>query len=207
MIPDCLNLTALPDLTGWLADYFGESIGVEDPDWEKRGDEIYSRIRTDTASVKQESVLRYNRPLPEDGEIEYEFYHAPGKTTAHPALDLLTFLLEPDGVKVHWLTDAQYERSGLRPDNAATETDNVRGPASLPLKPKDWNRLTLSLKGDRVTLRLNQTEIYAQPLESSNQRIFGLFHYADESDVRVRNVTYSGRWPRTLPESLMQKQH
>jgi hypothetical protein len=207
VIPERLNLTALPDLTGWLADYFGESVGVEDADWDKRGDEIYGRSRTDTPGLKQESVLRYNRPLLEDGEIEYEFYYEPGKTTVHPALDRLTFLLEPDGVKVHWLTDAQYERSGLKPENATSEPDNLRGPSSLPLKIRDWNRLSLSLAGDRVTLRLNQTEIYARTLESGNQRIFGLFHYADESDVRVRHVTYWGRWPGELPESLMVRQH
>ncbi len=122
----------------------------------------------------------------------------------HRALDRLTFLLEADGVKVHWLTNSQYERSGLKPDNASTETESLRGPASLPLKAKDWNRLTLSLAGDRVTARLNQTEIYARTLEPTNQRIFGLFHYADETDVRVRNVTYSGHWPRKLPVSLTQ---
>jgi hypothetical protein len=207
VIPERLNLTALPDLTGWLADYFAESVGVEDPDWDKRGDEIYGRSRTDTPGLKQESVLRYNRPLLEDGEIEYEFYHEPGKTTVHPALDRLTFLLEPDGVKVHWLTDAQYERSELNPANATSEPANLRGPSSLPLKTRDWNRLSLSLVGDRVNLRLNQTEIYARTLESENQRIFGLFHFADDTDVRVRNVTFSGRWPRELPRSLMAQQH
>ena len=39
-------------------------------------------------------------------------------------------------------------------------------------------------------------------LEPENQRTFGFFHYADETQVRVRNVTYHGNWPRVLPESL-----
>jgi len=202
VIPERLNLTALPDLTGWLADYFGELVGVDNADWDKRGDEIQGRLHSDSSGMKLESVLRYNRPLLEDGEIDYEFYYEPGKTMVHPALDRLTLLLEPDGVKMHWLTDAQFERSGLKPNNASTETENLRGPASLPLKPKEWNRLSLSLAGDRVTVRLNQTEIYTRTLEPTNQRIFGLFHYADETDVRVRNVTYSGHWPRQLPGSL-----
>ncbi len=78
VIPERLNLTALPDLTGWLADYFGESVGVDDADWDKRGDEITSRLHTDSPGMKLESVLRYNRPLLEDGEIDYELYYEPG---------------------------------------------------------------------------------------------------------------------------------
>ncbi len=204
VIPERVNLSALSDLTGWLADYYGESVGSNDADWDRRGDEIQGRLRTDSAGMKLESVLRYNRPLLEDGEIDYEFYYEPGKTMVHPAVDRLAFLLEPDGVKIHWLTDAQFDRSGLKPDNTAAEPENARGPASLPLKPKGWNRLTLSLAGDRVTLRLNQVEVYSRLLESTNQRIFGFFHYGDETSVRVRNVVYSGRWPRKLPEALTQ---
>ena len=138
----------------------------------------------------------------EDGEITYEFYYEPGKAMVHPALDRLTFLLEPDGVKIHWMTDAQYDRSGLKPDNATVEPDNRRGPSSLPLKPKDWNRLNLSTSGDRVALRLNGVEIYSRAIEPTNQRIFGLFHELDQTEVRVRSVTYAGQWPRQLPRSV-----
>ena len=56
----------------------------------------------------------------EDGQIAYEFYYEPGKVMVHPALDRLAFLLEPDGVKIHRLTDGAYERTGLTPDNTAT---------------------------------------------------------------------------------------
>jgi hypothetical protein len=57
----------------------------------------------------------------------------------------------------------------------------------------------LVVKGDQVTLLLNDVEVYQRPLETTNKRIFGLFHYADETEVRVRNVTYRGQWPRQLP--------
>ena len=138
----------------------------------------------------------------EDGEITYEFFHEPGKTIAHPALGRLAFLLEPDGVKVHRLTDAKHERTGLSPDNAGVEPENRRGPSSLPLKARDWNKLVLSLAGDKVALRLNGQLIYERTLEPTNQRFFGLFHYADETEVRVRKVNYRGEWPRSLPEHL-----
>jgi len=202
VIPDQLSLSALPDLTGWLPDYYGDSATGETPDWEKQGEEIVGRLKDDFPGSKQESVLFYHRPMLEDGEISYEFYHEPGKTMTHPSLDRVVFLLEPDGVKVHRLTDAQYERSGLSPDNVAVEPDNRRGPSSLPLKAKQWNRLALSLTEHRVALRLNGQLIYERALEPTNQRSFGLFHYADETEARVRKVVYRGEWPRALPESL-----
>jgi hypothetical protein len=55
-------------------------------------------------------------------------------------LDRLTFLLEAEGVKIHWLTDGAYERSGLAPENSRDEPNYRRGPAFLPLKPGAWNR-------------------------------------------------------------------
>jgi hypothetical protein len=57
--------------------------------------------------------------------------------------------------------------------------------------------------GDRATLRLNGTEIYSRAIEPTNQRNFGFFHFADETEVRVRNVVYAGRWPGKLPEALV----
>ena len=120
----------------------------------------------------------------------------------HPALDRLAFLLEPDGVKIHRLTDAQYERSGLAPDNASVEPESRRGPASLPLKPKAWNQAVAPLAGDTRRAPPQRRVIYERTLEPTNQRTFGLFHYADETEVRVRNVTYRGEWPRALPAGL-----
>jgi hypothetical protein len=46
-------------------------------------------------------------------------------------------MIEPDGVRVHWLTDGVYERSGLAADNVQTEPEHRRGPARLPLKAGD----------------------------------------------------------------------
>jgi hypothetical protein len=140
----------------------------------------------------------------EDGQIAYEFFYEPGKTLAHPALDRLVFLLDPAGIKIHWRTDGAYERTGLAPDNASEEPANRRGPAALPLKAGEWNRLRLNLAGDTVTLTLNDAEIYVRTLEPTNQRTFGLFHQADATEARVRNVTYRGQWPRTVPATVGQ---
>ena len=200
-IPEKLNLSATPGLASWLANEYGE-VSIDEPQWDQRGDEITARLNENSAGGKEESVLRYHRPLLEDGRIEYEFYHDPGKVMVHPAVDRLAFLLDPSGMKVHRLTDGAFERSGLAPDNVCDEPESRRGSGPIPLKPQAWNHLALHLKGDVVTIELNGQVVFERRLEPENQRTFGLFHYSDETQVRVRKVTYQGGWARALPENL-----
>ena len=147
----------------------------------------------------KERLLRYHRPMLEDGTIEYEFYYSPGNILTHPTLDRLAFLLRPDGVRIHWVTDGAHDRSNLSPANVFDEPENRQGPEQLPLKPGDWNRLQLRLNGDTVTLSLNDQVVYERTLKPTNQRTFGLFHFADETQARVRNIVWKGDWPRELP--------
>ncbi len=220
-IPDSIKLSANPDLSGWLAEYYFESITGNSKDWEKKGEEIYGRRRTESPIIdenprvnrgnaqpsdneiygsKQESVLQYHRPMIEDGRIDYEFFYESGKTAVHPALDRTAFLLDPAGIKIHTMTDGPYERNGTSPDNARDEPKCRKGPEKLPLKDADWNKLTITVKADLVTITLNGTIVYERGIEPGNQRNFGLFHYADETEARVRNVVYTGDWPKALPE-------
>ncbi|HSQ56170.1 MAG TPA: DUF1583 domain-containing protein, partial [Gemmata sp.] len=148
-----------------------------------------------------ESALYYQRPMLEDGAIEYDFYYEADKSLVHPMLDRLVFLLEPDGVKLHWLTDGAADKSGVAFDNAKDEPACRRGPAKLPLKEKAWNRLRLEVAGDTVKVSLNGTEVYERAIEATNQRLFGLFHYTDRTAARVRSMTYSGDWGTTLPSN------
>ena len=90
----------MPDLAGWLPDdYPVEGMVGDDPDWAKRGDEIVGKRSELTPGIKQESLLKYHRPLLEDGEIAYEFYFEPGKVMVHPVVDRLAFLLDSNGVR------------------------------------------------------------------------------------------------------------
>jgi hypothetical protein len=59
--------------------------------------------------------------------------------------------------------------------------------------------MQLSIAGDTLVLRLNDVEIYRRPIEPTNQRVFGLFHYADQTTARVRSIVYRGNWLRKLP--------
>jgi hypothetical protein len=146
-----------------------------------------------------ESAIYYQRPLLEDGAVQYEFFYDPGKAHVDPMLDRLVFQLEPDGVKLHWLTDGPHEKSGVAFDNVKDEPACRRGPARLPLKEKAWNAVRLIVSGDAVKVVLNGVEVYERPIESTNQRFFGVFHYTDRTEARVRAMIYAGDWGKSLP--------
>jgi hypothetical protein len=194
-VPREVRLSASPSLAGWSADYYSESAGAANTTWSRKADEIVAARIDNCPGSFRESLLQYHRPLLEDGELEYEFYYEAGKTEVHPALDRLVFLLDQSGAKIHWLTDAQYDRTGLALDNA----EPLEGAAAVPLKEGAWNKLKLALVGDEVTIAVNGIRVAQRKLEPGNQRAFGLFRYADATGVRVRNVIHRGQWPTELP--------
>ena len=264
-IPDELDLLAPTGLKGWMTDYYGIGLGQSPFAWELDEVVLTSPQTLDANPSrdrrKVENIIRYHRPMLEDGEVSYEFYYDPevklaapasdrlsylganapkrtmkGKTLVHPALDRMVCLLEPDGVKIHWLTDGRWDRTGLTADNVdpptltrrASEGERSTKPANgspadpvpeegsrserspslarrvsevkpLPLKPRDWNSIKFRTKGDTLTIELNGDIVFTRDIEPTNLRHFGLFHYANESNVRVRNVRYRGDWPKTLP--------
>ncbi len=250
-IPRELDLLAPTDLKGWMTDYYGNTWGQSPFTW-KLDEVVLTSPQTLDANPsrdrrKVENIIRYHRPMLEDGEVSYEFYYDPevklaapasnqlsylganqpkrtikGKTLVHPVLDRMVCLLEPDGVKIHWLTDGRWDRTGLMADNVAeslrdsdsngahraqtrknvnraTAGASRSDAATLPLKPREWNAIKFATKGDTLTIELNGDIVFARDIEPTNLRHFGLFHYANESDVRVRNIRYRGDWPTELP--------
>jgi tetratricopeptide (TPR) repeat protein len=199
-VPERIDLLAEDDLGMWRP-HLGQP-------WAKRGEEMFM------AGAKPEppedgkplpprgypeDAVYYQRPILEDGVIEYEFYYEPDKAHVHPMLDRLTFLLAPEGLKLHWLTDGVAEKTKTPVDNAVDEPSCRRGPAKLPLKPKAWNKVRLAVTGDVVKIALNGVEVYERAIEPTNQRLFGLFHYTDRTEARVRGMTYTGVWPKKVP--------
>lgn len=208
VIPESINLSAAPDLPGWMP-YFSEAVR-QNGSWRHTVDESDNSGIQGVAQPKyfgtvKESLLYYVRPMLEDGVIEYEFFYREGEKEAHPALDRLAFMLGRDGVRIHWITDGEQDRTSLDPTNLDVEPDNRRGPAELPLKNNNWNHLRLSLIDDTIHLILNGQEIYERELEVTNQRTFGLFHFADRTELRVRNIVWTGDWPRMLPAVKQQE--
>lgn len=214
-VPDSINMLADDDLGMWrpyagtvLPPYRGRYYYPGQQGWLIRGEEMYEQGRKpeppedgkpESPRSFPESATFYQRPMLEDGAVEYEFFFDPDKALVHPMLDRLTFLLEPDGVRLHWLTDGAADQSGVPFDNAFEEKDCRRGPAKLPLNAKAWNKVRLSIAGDTVKLSLNDAPIYERPIEPTNQRLFGLFHYVDRTEARVRSMTMTGDWPKQVP--------
>ncbi len=123
-------------------------VNLDDYDWAAKDGVIHGR-RTlpDTTTVNyynpesavsvteaDQSRLYYHRPLHDGDTVTYEFLYEPGQVLVHPAIDRLAFLLEPEGVKVHWMTAGGSDLSGLPADNAAEEPANRRGPKPIPLE-------------------------------------------------------------------------
>ncbi|HSG71079.1 MAG TPA: DUF1583 domain-containing protein, partial [Planctomycetaceae bacterium] len=199
-IPDEVVMTTANDLACWIP----YDLGTKERTWSRIEDTdgrglIYGSRNTDLAGSYLEALLRYHRPLWEDGSIEYEFFYNPDRMDAHPALDRLVFLLNPDGVRLHWITDGEHDRTEVPPENVIDEPENHRGPEQLPFNLNNWNQVKLSLEGSQVSLELNGQLIYQRELESTNHRTFGLFHYADRTELLARNLVMRGDWPKTLP--------
>lgn len=201
-ILDAVLMSASKQLEGW-GPYYEESAGYQGAIWQHVDEpegtgQIRGRRVNEHLGTVPESLLRYHRPLTENDSIEYDFFYEPGKIETHPALDRLAFMIDPDGVRIHWITDGRFDPSETPPDNILDEPKNRRGPAQLPLLKDAWNHMRLSLVGSTVTLELNDQPIYERELESNNRRTFGLFRYADQTEVRVRNVVMQGDWPKKL---------
>jgi tetratricopeptide (TPR) repeat protein len=200
-IPTELDLIDTMTSLFWQADLYGESVAIEDGGenavWQRAGEEIVGELRTDRAAKPLEGLLTYLRPMLEGGTIEFEAYYVPGEFEVHPAVGRQALLLRPDGVKLHVLTDAQWEVTDLAPDNEMS----IEGAAeSVPLKANDWNRIALRLAGDRLTLVVNDVVVAEHAFaEPPSERFFGLFRYVDKTKCRVRKLVYRGNWPKQLP--------
>ncbi len=209
VIPDSLEMIDSEELLGWY-DYFQAPGKTDHPlaNWSAEiGTEIGSSVIREISDPQvtrlpngshDEHLLRYMRPMVENGTIEYEFWYEPGKTMAHPALGRNCFLIREDGVGLHRLTDGRFDRSELRPGNERSIDAQSGSPP--PLQSNAWNQLSLSRRGDQIRLHLNGVLICESKIEPSTvPPSFGLFHFADQTSLRVRNPRWEGDWPKELP--------
>ena len=225
VIPREVALTHGDRLEGWVSSFLGQSqlprmtLAPEDPkrealtsdsaideyDWVAREGVVQCR-RTEPLAANHavQSRLYYHRPLRSGDAVTYEFLYEPGAVMAHPTLDRIAFILEPDGVRLHYITDGpDQEWTGLSTDNLADEPKDRQGAGPLPLKAKAWNAARVALEGDTAILTLNEVEIYRRALEPDNSRQFGFFHFRDRTAAQFRNAVLTGDWPRELPAKIL----
>lgn len=213
-VPNQIPLATSERLSGWLAYYEDEPIYHGHPQASAELSETPTSVWSyDSASANggivgrretelpvgchKEHLLRYHRPMLEDGVIEYDFLYDEGHTEAHPAIGRWAFLIQPDGVNMHQLTDGRYERTSLPPDNFHPLSNG--GAEKLDLKQNGWNRLRCILTGDQLQFELNGNAIATHQLSTTEDRTFGLFYYSDSTALHVRNIQWTGNWDRELP--------
>ena len=196
-VPDSLSIMPPEDIHNWIRYYEGR-VTRNFTKWDLTDGELKAAKFKKSPESDFEHLLSYHRPLLEDCSIEYEFYYEPGNVLTHPAVGRLAMLLERDGVAEHWITDAQFEASNLAPGNRRIVAEDQRSQDTLPLKPGQWNKMRFECIGDKVTLHLNEIEVYQRLLPEAPFQTFGLFHFADQTEARVRNVVLSGDWAKTL---------
>lgn len=217
VIPRQVNLIGATDLRGWTSTYHEptpkfvvpfptrtDDTVAADPVWYLADGVIHGKTATRPSDdAVAQSHLAYIRPCLEGETLSYEFYHEEGKTTAHPTVGRLAFLMESGGIRIHWLTAGATEWTGVPEDNAIIEPLNRRGPGVLPLKNGEWNSVALAFAAGNMTITLNGEEVYRRPLDDIAGRHFGIYHDRNRSAVQVRNVVLKGDWPENLsPEQL-----
>lgn len=212
VIPHEVRIADHPDLEGWIG-YFGGTVGWPDSRWqglykhhavtretaqeESSGGILATRTnQQEFPNVWQEEALFYHRPMMEDGTIEYEFFYRPDQIEACPALGRNCFLVAPEGIRVHRLTNGIHDRSGLAPDNISDSTPPLQ---RVALQAESWNTASLSVIGNSVRISINGQKCFDMQIDDQDQRNFGFFHYADQTELRVRNVKWAGDWPKTVP--------
>ena len=211
-IPRSVNMINDSELTGWWS-YFDSpeaapihSAILDRSSWMIHAGtadepELISRKKPELAGTQAENLLLHHRPMVENGVIEYEFYYVPDEFMVHPALDRRVMLLAPEGVQTHFVTDGAFQFEPESPVNVIRH-NKIGGSTPIPLKANDWNQCRVSIQNDGVYLSVNGTEIFQFQLDESNHRQFGLFHFADQTEARVRNMIWTGDWPKTLDEVM-----
>ena len=207
-LPEGVPFRPINRLHGWIP-WHDELWKVELQSWQLEDDEagrtvIVGRRSPEHQGAVAERLLRYHWPLVWDSEVTYDFYYSEGQSVAHPALGRLAFLLEPIGLKTHWITNGVWDRTDLDPLNSQPLAGSA---ATLPLKPNAWNAVSLRLTGDTVLLQLNGVPIGRYELEPTNDRTFGVFYDCGETEARVRHVVLRGDWLKTVPPVEQQELH
>ncbi len=117
--------------------------------WTVENDELVSG-ESSTIGPGKQSLLQYLRPMSNDEKVEYEFYYEPGKFEVHPTLGRTAFLLRPEGIQRHWMTE---------PDTSwKTPADNhfpIEGAQPLKLQAGQWNRVSIETLTDRIKISVN----------------------------------------------------
>ena len=202
-IPASVKMSSSQSLEGWKADG-RQSVGFDSADWQCVSDaeghnQITGRRATEMDGTHDESLLRYVRPLSSGDAVEYEFYFDASTGPTHPTLGTTAFIIQPDGIMLHEMTDAGYDQTERPPDNHYLPAGKDLRRLAVPLRSDAWNRVRLELDGELAKLSLNGKDVLDYHMGKSAHLPFGLFYFADRTQAKVRDVVMHGGWPTELP--------
>ena len=196
-IPDELQLST-EGMPGWRP-YYTYSFAWSNNKWLYRDGVMIGQPGQSPRGSADEMLLYYQRPMSEDGTIRYQYYYSPESFDVSPALGRTAFLLRPNGVAEHHVTNGYYDTTYFNKENARVIAANQRSLPGDCLRENAWNDVEVSVRGDTVSLKLNDQLVYASPITKSNTRLFGLFYFTDQTSAQVKNVIFRGQWPKQLP--------
>lgn len=197
-VPSEIQVSELTNLHGWTTRHFKQSMRYAGADWLKSGKTIVGANRKVQLASRRESLIQYHRPMLEDGEVQFAFQYS-GRQGVHPAIGRTAFILSPNGVQEHVISNGVQGRLGPRPDNLRVVPANQLKSELNLLIGENW--CTLTVKGDVAVLSLNGEDIYRKTLTNSENRQFGFFHFPGESEAMISNVVYRGDWDGVTGES------
>ena len=171
-------------------------------DWQCLNEMIVSHKNLEATEAS--GHLQYDRPMLTEETVTWEFEYSEGTIETHPAIGRLVFLLRPNGVRLHWIPVSDVERAILPFDHELPVTDDPTASRKVPFV-NGWNKASLSLQTHGLTLSVNGTEVYQHEIRPIDSHQFGLFHFRDRTESRVRNVVLSGNWPRVLNDESFQQ--
>ena len=193
-IPESVQ-TVTPSLSGWCSYYENRGVGEV---WEYQGGSIVGKREDFPSHCGRERLLYYQRPLTQKDVMQYEFYYEPEKKIVHPALDRTAFVIAPDQVRLHDITDGKHDLDFIDKNNLRTDAQGQRERPAEVLKEKAWNKAEVLLDSGRMELRLNGVLVYEGETNQKDQGLFGFFYFSDRSSALVRSVSLRGAWLKDL---------
>lgn len=191
-----MQLDTSQDLDGWAAPWFDDDdvFPKNSPasmDWRSSQAQLVGIRRTILADTGSRSLLRYSRPLLENGTMTWSFFYSKGGRAAWPVIGDQVFVTESgEPPAIHALTGSSWETAAadFRPDRL-TPPDKVI--AEPQLLENQWNSAELQLNGGKALLLINDQPVMEQILDEENDRFFGVFHWNGETEAAAKDIEWS----------------
>ncbi len=186
------------EMSGWRKPWFSMDAAAEPgsgglEEWRSSEARLEGTLQSQLSGTHQPSLIQYLRPLPVRASLTYAFFFEPGRKLVHPVIGDDILELHPEsGIQRRSLSDMagniRAEQTVAKPPESAPAS------SALPLRPNDWNQMQLVAEAENIVLVLNGQTLGTFPVSVKSSRVFGLFHWSDQTAAAVRDLTLSGDW-------------